>query len=279
VTPSQKLADLHTHTTASDGRDTPTELVPRAQSCGLGAIAITDHDTVDAHLTLATKSTQNLRVIPGIEMSTNVGTAEIHVLGYFIDLTSPYLTDQLAALRQQRLRRVERFCARLTELRLPLTMADVLAEATGESVGRPHIARAMIKRDYVSSVNEAFDRFLAGGRPGFVPRDDVTPESAINLIHSAGGVAVLAHPYTTGNPAGTMDRLLKCGLDGTEVEYGAYDEHERAYLRTLANERSLIPAGGSDFHGLDHRESTPLGSGGVSFDIVDQLLARSEQYR
>jgi predicted metal-dependent phosphoesterase TrpH len=273
------FADLHTHTTASDGLDAPATLVQRARDVGLAAIAIADHDTVDAHLTLTDADTRGIAVIPAIEMSANVGTAEVHILGYFIDPTSERLADALAQLRRQRIRRVERFCARLTALGLPLTMDDVLAHATGESVGRPHIARAMIDRGYVGSVNEAFDEYLAGGRPAFVPRDDVTPEWSIELIHLAGGVAVLAHPYTTGDPSAMLDRLVPVGLDGAEVEYGAYDEEQRAVLRHLAAERSLIPTGGSDFHGAAHRENTPLGNGRVPMAIVEQLRERSEGYR
>jgi 3',5'-nucleoside bisphosphate phosphatase len=273
------FADLHTHTTASDGLDAPVELVQRAREVGLSAIAIADHDTVDAHLSLTNQDTRGLSVIPAIEMSANVGTAEVHILGYFIDPASQYLAESLAQLRRQRLRRVERFALRLTELGLPLTLDDVMARATGESVGRPHIARAMIDRGYVASVNEAFDQYLAGGRPAFVPRDDVTPEWSIELIHRSGGVAVLAHPYTTGEPAAMMDRLLPAGLDGAEVEYGAYDETHRALLRELAAERSLIATGGSDFHGAEHRENTPLGSGRVPMAVVEQLHARSEGYR
>lgn len=271
-------ADLHTHTTASDGLDKPATLVQRALSAGLGAIAITDHDTVDAHLTLQDLNVP-LTVIPGIEMSANVGVQEVHILGYFIDPSSQFLADALSTLRRQRVRRMERFCARLTTIGLPITMEEVLRQATGESVGRPHVARAMIERGYVDTVSEAFDKYLAGGRPGFVPRDDVTPESSIELIHRSGGVAILAHPYTTDDPARMMDRLIAVGLDGAEVEYGSYDEAQRSYLRSLASARSLIQSGGSDFHGLTHRESTPLGAGSVSLSVVDQLHARSEQYR
>lgn len=251
----------------------------RALSANLAAIAITDHDTVDAHLSLTGDARPSLQIIPGIELSSNVGTAEVHVLGYFIDITSSYLTERLDALRQQRWQRVERFCARLTELGMPLTMDEVLVQATGESVGRPHIARAMIARGYVSTVNDAFEHYLAGGRPAFVPRVDITPEESIDLIHKSGGVAVLAHPYTTGDPAGMVNRLQPAGLDGVEVEYGAYDDKERAVLRALARDRGLLPTGGSDFHGPDHRESTPLGGGGVSLDVVDRLRQESERYR
>lgn len=273
------IADLHTHTTASDGLDTPATLLLRAQSASLGAIAITDHDTVDAHLQLARDEIGIPRVIPGIELSANVGTSEVHILGYFINVASADLSSRLSDLRRQRLQRIERFCARLTQLGLTLTMDDVLAEATGKTVGRPHIARAMIARGYVSTVSQAFEQYLAGGRPAFVPRDDVTPESSIELIHKAGGAAVLAHPLTTGDAAGMVDRLQRVGLDGLEVEYGAYSETQRGPLRELARTRHLIPTGGSDFHGVDHRESTSLGLGGVSLETLNRLHAVSERYR
>jgi len=272
------FADLHTHTTASDGLETPGELIHLAFQAGLAAIAIADHDTVDAHLSLTDDDRRGIMVIPAIEMSANVGIAEVHILGYFIDPTSQELAESLAQLRQQRLRRVERFCRRLTEIGLPVTVDQVLAHATGKSVGRLHIARAMIDLGYVASVNEAFDRYLSGGRPAFVPRDDVTPEWSIELIHSAGGVAVLAHPLTTDDPAAMIDRLIPVGLDGAEVEYGAYDQAQRAYLRDLAVSRGLIQTGGSDFHGASHRENTPLGSGGVPLAVVDLLRERSEGY-
>jgi predicted metal-dependent phosphoesterase TrpH len=273
------LADLHTHTTASDGLDQPFALIQRAIELGLGAIAITDHDTVDAHLILAGIDLGSLTVVPGIEMSANVGDAEVHVLGYFVDSTSPTLSSALRKLREQRIRRIERFCARLTEIGLPISVDQVMRQVTGSVAGRPHIARAMIELGYVTSVGEAFDRYLAGGRPGFVPRDDVTPEFAIGLIHDSRGAAVLAHPFTTGDVERTLDRLTSVGLDGIEVEYGAYDEEARVVLRNLAAARSLIPTGGSDFHGAGHREDLPLASGVVAMDIVAQLAECCRRYQ
>lgn len=276
---SPPRADLHTHSTASDGTESPQSVVSLAAAAGLAAIAIADHDTVDGFTRLHADDTQSVRVIPAIEMSANVGHAEVHVLGYFIDPADDYLAGQLAQLQRQRLRRVERFCARLTSLGLPLTPDEVLSFATGKSVGRPHIARAMIDRGYVDSVGDAFDRYLAGGRPAFVPRADVTPESAIALIHSAGGIASLAHPYTTGDPAQTVRDLLPAGLDAMEVEYGAYAELERAELRALARAAGMLMTGGSDFHGREHRSDVPLGSGAISLQAVAELEARAERYR
>jgi hypothetical protein len=272
-------ADLHTHSTASDGTEDPQTVVALAHRAGLAAIAIADHDTIDGFTRLPADSPGAMRIIPAIEMSANVGDAEVHILGYFIDPESGYLAEHLGQLQRQRMRRIERFCHRLTEIGLPLTVDEVLDFATGNSVGRPHIARAMIARGYVDSVGNAFDRYLAGGRPGFVPRDDMTPERAIEIIHRAGGVASLAHPFTTGDPAEAISRLLPVGLDAMEVEYGAYAEEDRAVLRSLASSAGLIATGGSDYHGREHRSDVALGSGSVSLDVVAALEARADRYQ
>jgi 3',5'-nucleoside bisphosphate phosphatase len=273
-----KRADLHTHSTASDGTEDPQTVVDLAHQAGLAVIAIADHDTIDGFTRLLPDSSLPVRVIPAIEMSANVGDAEVHILGYFINPASDYLAEQLAQLQRQRMRRIERFCDRLTAIGLPLTIDEVLSFATGNSVGRPHIARAMIARGYVESVGDAFDSYLAGGRPGFVPRDDMTPERAIEIIHSAGGVASLAHPYTTGDPARTVERLLPAGLDAMEVEYGAYAEPDRAVLRSLATSAGLIPTGGSDYHGREHRSDVPIGAGSVTLATVAELETRADRY-
>ena len=251
----------------------------RAADTGLAAIAIADHDTISAHEQLTGFRSVPVRLIPAIEMSANVGESEVHILGYFIDATDSHLREELALLQEQRYSRIEGFCRRLTALGLSLTINDVLKFATGQSVGRPHIARAMVERGYVSSVGEAFDRYLSGGRPAFVPRDNVTPESSIALIHAAGGAAVLAHPYTTGGPERMIQRLTPLGLDGMEVEYGIYDQVQRTYLRKLSERFSLIATGGSDYHGAEHREDAPLGLGSVGLDVVAELETRAQRYQ
>jgi predicted metal-dependent phosphoesterase TrpH len=212
-------------------------------------------------------------------MSANVGESEVHILGYFIDISSQHLADALTQLRAQRIRRIERFCDRLSQIGLPITTEQVLSQVTGSTAGRPHIARAMIELGYVTSVGEAFDKYLAGGRPGFVPRDDVTPEWSIQLIHNSGGVAALAHPMTTLYVEPTVHHLRAFGLDGLEVEYGVYDGATRSYLRTLADAADLIPTGGSDFHGVGHREEAPLASGTVPLEVVERLHDRSRWYQ
>ncbi len=276
---SSWYADLHTHTTASDGLTSPEELVRLAAHAGLQAIAICDHDTVAGSLQASALPSLPIRIIPGIEMSANVGEDEVHVLGYFLDLESPHLTRALAELRHQRIERMRKFCVRLTEIGLPLDFNDVQAESSGESIGRPHVARAMIKRGYVGSVNDAFERYLASGRPAFVPRTDVTPEWSIELIHASGGIASLAHPFTIAEPYLMIEHLIDHGLDAIEVEYGEYNASQRTWLRQVAAEFDLLTTGGSDFHGEGHREDAPLGSGGVSESQVDAMAMRSMRYK
>jgi predicted metal-dependent phosphoesterase TrpH len=273
------FADLHTHTTASDGLATPSDLIAKAVAAGLRAIAICDHDTVAGSLEATALAYRELQIIPGIEMSANVGEDEVHVLGYFLDRQSRDLTRALTELRHQRIERMRRFCVRLTELRLPLSFEEVQAESSGETIGRPHVARAMIKHGYVSSVNDAFERYLASGRPAFIPRTDITPEWSIELIHRAGGVASLAHPFTIAEPYPMIEHLVRHGLDAIEVEYGEYISPQRAWLRQVAAEFDLLSTGGSDFHGEGHREDAPLGSGGVTLEQLGAIKQRSTQYK
>jgi len=213
----------------------------------------------------------DLQVIPGIELSATAGAAEAHILGYFVDPASDALLTALAAFRDQRESRMSRFAVRLTELGLPIAYDEVLAESGDGSVGRPHLARVMVRRGYVASVAEAFERYLAFGRPGFVEKDDITPEACIALIGQAGGVAVLAHPFSTGDPERFAVRLKSAGLAGLEVEYGAYDEPRRATLRDIAARHGLVPTGGSDYHGPAHRENNRLGDGQVPMATIADL--------
>lgn len=264
-------ADLHTHTTASDGLRTPGELVAEARAAGLAAIGLTDHDTVEGIAEAAAVAGAGLQVIPGIELSATAGRSQAHILGYFVDPTSDALLTALADFRCQREERMRRFAVRLTELGLPVTFEEIVAESGDGSVGRPHLARVMIRRGYVTDIAEAFERYLAYGRPGYVEKDDITPEACVALIGQAGGVAVLAHPFSAGDPELVAGRLKAAGLAGLEVEYGAYDEERRAALRAIAERHGLIATGGSDYHGPDHRENNRLGDGQVAMSTVAEL--------
>ena len=265
------VADLHAHTTASDGLLSPSELVAQAKTAGLAAIAITDHDTVDGVAEAIAAAGEAIRVIPGIELSGTVGEREAHVLGYFVDPTSSSLLRALADFRRQRIDRMGRFADRLTALGLPLTLEQILAETSGGAAGRPHVARAMVRRGYVASVGEAFERFLTAGCPTFVPKTEFSPEACIAVIRDAGGVASLAHPYGTGDPESFATRLKAVGLTGLEVEYGAYGEDQRAVLREIAARNGLVATGGSDYHGSTDRIDRGLGSGQVPLATVEDL--------
>jgi predicted metal-dependent phosphoesterase TrpH len=269
--PITDLADLHTHTTASDGLRSPTELVAEAKAAGLAAIGLTDHDTVEGVAEATAAAGNDLTVIPGIELSATALGAQPHILGYFVDPRSRVLLSALAQFRDQRQERMRRFAVRLTEIGLPVAYEEIAAETGDGSVGRPHLARVLIRHGYVADVAEAFDRYLAKGRPGFVEKDDVTAEACIALIREAGGVAVLAHPFSTGDPVRFAQSLQVVGLIGLEVEYGAYDEGKRATLRDLATRLGLVPTGGSDYHGPAHREHNRLGDGLVPTATVTQL--------
>lgn len=275
ASPPAYPVDLHSHTDESDGQLGPAALVRHARDRGVRQLAITDHDTV-AGLAAATAEAARLggiEVVPGVELSSTADGREVHVLGYFVDPADPVFLARLAELAAGRRTRVERMAARLAALGVPVTAERVFALAGPGTVGRPHVARALVEAGHVASVSEAFDRVLAAGRPGYVPREPLAPEAAVALVLAAGGVPVLAHPLGTGDPAGVVARLVGVGLRGMEVEYGEYPPEARAELRAIADRHGLIPTGGSDFHGPALRPGRDLGGPAVSPETVDRLRA------
>lgn len=266
--------DLHCHTNASDGFLSPAELIALAADQQVQTLAITDHDTVEGLAEgLSAGNAAGVEVVPGIEISSNLGGAEIHLLGYFIDPHSSQLAAHLRWCQATRLERVERICARLTSAGLPLTIDDVLQFAGSGSVGRPHVAQAMIARGYVDSIGSAFARYLGRGKPGFVQRENVTPTTAVGIIRNAGGAAVLAHPYATPAALEMLPALIAAGLAGMEAWYGEYEPSSRERLAAIANQNNLIATGGSDFHGVNFKEGRNLGSVTVAHEVVDRLRA------
>jgi len=208
--------DLHVHTNASDGRFSPAEVVTRAIEAGVSVLAITDHDTVsglEAGLAAAT-SFPSLKLIPGVEINTDVPGGEAHVLGYFIDRTCPELLSLLSELRVSRHERGRMMIARLAALGMPLSWERVQEIANTDAVGRPHIARAMLEKGYVVSLREAFDRFIAFGKAAYVGRTKVSPALAIEVISRANGLPVLAHPFTLPEPEKLIAALKEHGLVG-----------------------------------------------------------------
>ncbi len=244
------------HTTASDGQLSPSELVQLARDRGLNAIAVTDHDTTEG-ITEAQQATPGSPVIiPGIELSAEEDGVDVHMLGYFIQIEQTDFQAQLVRFRDDRLNRGRKIVERLGELGMPVEWDAVLKLADGGSVGRPHVARAMIAAGHVDSLQEAFERYLYTGGPAYVSRERLSPEAAVALIHSAGGVAVMAHPGLVEGYAAMVERLVSAGLDGVEIMHPKNPKVVRDNLRGLAQKHKLIVTGGSDFH----RRLDPIGS-------------------
>ena len=242
------LVDLHVHSTASDGSRAPADVVQEAKRVGLAAIALTDHDTVDGVAEAANAgSAIGVRVVPGVELSAVEGDVETHILGLHLSDTSE-LEARLVALRDMRRTRAERIVQRLNELGVRIAMADVLEQAAGGAIGRPHVARAMIADGWAVDFRDAFDRYLGNGKPAFVSKDSLAVSDAIELIHRAGGLAILAHPAQ----AGTRERVqafVALGIDGVEVRHPSHSSEDAARLAALVEHFGLVPSGGSDWHG------------------------------
>lgn len=275
--------DLHTHTLVSDGTDTPTQLVRKAATAGLDVIGLTDHDTFDGlrEAKLAGEEA-GVEVLAGMEFSTEKGGASVHLLAYGCDPHAEDLLDELARVRVGRSDRVPTMVARLTELGMPLTVDDVLAQASGTSLGRPHIADAMVAKGYVRHRDEAFRLWLHEGSPAYVDRYSTELTRAIGLVHRARGVAVLAHPWGRGRrvdlPEPYLAELVQGhGLDGIEVDHPDHDDATSSDLRAVANRLGVLVTGSSDHHGLGKRHN-PLGAcltdPGVYAELVRRIRER-----
>ena len=272
------MIDLHTHTTASDGSYSPTELIQLAQQLHLQAIAVTDHDTVagldEAQRTAA--SIDDLEVVPGLELACLSEVGTLHMLGFFIDPASQALQDLLERMINSRARRNPQIVAKLNELGYEITMADVLAQASSSIVSRLHIALAMVQKNYVRSVEEAFGRFLGDTGSAYVKRVEPAPAEAIDIIHSAGGLAVVAHPVhlRAANERQLTARLAELadvGLDGIEVWYPEHTADLTAQLWRFCQRAHLAAVGGSDFHG-SAKSHISLGTGRGSLSIPLEIL-------
>ena len=246
------MIDLHLHTTASDGRCTPAELVERAARAGLTVMAVTDHDTTAAVSEVADAGrARGIEVIAGIEITAVEDGRDIHMLGYFINPADVQLSGFLSRQRTQRIERVKAAGDRLAQLGMPIDVTPLVAQAAqegGHSIGRPQIARAMIAAGYVADSREAFDRWLATGRPAFVPRGGPPPEDVMAIVHAAGGLVSLAHPGQTAVDPRIGD-YVKAGLDALEVYHPDHDTLSTAKYREVASRLTLLVTGGSDFHG------------------------------
>lgn len=268
--------DLHLHTTHSDGSFTPTEVIDLAHKAGVTALAITDHDITTGILeaTLAGQE-HGIEVIPGIEISSIMGTSELHILGYFLDYQDARLNERLARLRESRHRRNPKIIERLQAAGIAITYEEVRALAGTDSVGRPHIARVLMEKGVVASAKEAFDLWLADGRPAYVPRELPTPSDAMQWIREAKGLPVLAHPTWVKPTDGTLTDLVRQlkadGLDGVEVHYSTHTPRQTREYLALAKQLDLLVTGGSDFHGLT-KPDIDVGIGKGALHVPGSLL-------
>ena len=264
-------ADLHVHSDSSDGVLSPVQILARATRKGLGAIAITDHDTL-AGWKQAQESSCSDRIIllPGVEINTEVAAREVHILGYcFQDVDG--LERELERLRQARWKRARKMLALLQELGKEVTWRDLLSVAGQAAPGRLHLARALVKTGQAVSIVQAFEDYLLPGRAAYVPRHRFSPEQAIDRIRRAGGVAVLAHPGM-GVDDSVLDALVSQGLQGIEVYHPSHDAGDTVHYLRLAEYYNLVITGGSDYHGVGGHEAAPIGSTTVSMAAVHQLL-------
>ncbi|MFZ5652414.1 MAG: PHP domain-containing protein [Bacillota bacterium] len=273
------LADLHVHTTASDGTDSPEEVVARAASFGLGALAIADHDTVDGvEPAINEGRRRRLDVIPAIELGTDCEGREVHMLGYLVNIRCEEMLGRLAFFRSARMDRAARMVDRLQRLGFPVTYRRVTEIAGFGTVGRVHIARAMIETGIVKSVEEAFNLYIGEGRPGYEPRAKCTPAEAVRIIRDAGGVPVLAHPGLSS--AGELiPGLIPEGLQGVEVYHPGHSQELSRYYLDLTRRYGLVATGGSDYHGEESKKHNRLGAFTVHCRVVDLIkeLARKNR--
>jgi predicted metal-dependent phosphoesterase TrpH len=245
---AEGFVDLHMHSTASDGSRSPSDVVREAKRVGLSAIALTDHDTLDGLAEAEmTGAELGVRVVRGVELSAVEGNVETHILGLHLADTLE-LEAKLVELRGMRRTRAERIVAKLNDLGVRIELRSVLDQAAGGSIGRPHVARAMIAEGWAVDFRDAFERYLGNGKPAYVMKDRLAVRDAIDLIHRTGGLAVLAHP-SSGGTRERIETFVREGIDGVEVRHPSHSAEDIARLGALVEHFSLVPSGGSDWHG------------------------------
>ncbi len=271
--------DLHIHSSVSDGRFSPAEVVRKAVEAGMAVIALADHDSVDgvAPALEAARNSPWLKVIPCVEISTDVPQAEVHILGYFIDYTNQELLATLEKMRDSRLKRAQGMIAKLANLGLTIEWERVKEIAGDGSIGRPHIAQALLEKGYIASIKEAFTKYIGRGGPAYVEREKMSPAEAVGLILRANGLPVLAHPLFINELEAMVVELKASGLVGLEAYYANFTAEQVNGLVSLADKYGLIVTGGSDYHGLDDSAETMIGGADVPMERVEQLISLAEQ--
>lgn len=268
--------DLHSHTTASDGQHTPKELLALAAAAGISHLAVTDHDTV-AGLAAATEAAQahGIELVPGIEISAFINGREVHILGHFVRAETPELQrfgDRLGVDREERMRDM---VAKMNALGFPVTFEEVREGAKDAHLGRPHLARVLVAKNYVADMREAFDRFLADGKPAWVDRFKLDTAEAIAMIHRAGGTATLAHPAVSKMERADIFKLKQQGLDGLEALHADQPPPTREKYLAIARDFDLVTTGGSDFHGEAVAPGRHLGDSFTPLEQFESLRRRA----
>ncbi len=270
------FADLHLHTRFSDGTYTPEELVAQAQRHGLNALALTDHDTVEGcEPTARACDAAGIEFICGIELTAEQEGHEIHILGYCLDTENPKLLAEIAKFQIVRQNRIRQMVVRLNRLGVPLEAEAVFALANCRAPGRPHVARALVQAGLCGSLDEAFERFLKKNRPAWVPKFKMSAAAAIDLIHQAGGVAVMAHPGLNRTDE-VIPGMVQTGLDGLECFHTKHSTATTEHYLELADRFHLLVTGGSDCHGLSKGQPL-IGSIKLPYQHVERLKARAEE--
>ncbi|HXX62502.1 MAG TPA: PHP domain-containing protein [Bacteroidota bacterium] len=267
-------ADLHLHTTFSDGALSPRELIDRARLAGLSAISITDHDHTGAlESAIDLGGRDGIEVIPGVELSTIIGELDVHILGYFIDRRDAGLQQYLALFRTERRKRAERIVEKLNSLHVPLSLDAVLEQAGEGSIGRPHIANALVDEGLTATYHEAFLKYIGFGKPAYEGKYMISPAEAIDLIATAGGLSFLAHPSTFVDDK-IVRELIEAGIDGIEVVHPSHGPELVAHYSGIVSEYFLLASGGSDFHGGRRSDREALGKYTIPLDHVEMMRRR-----
>lgn len=274
------MIDLHTHSRFSDGSDSPQRLVELAKAAGCSSMALTDHDRIDG-VELARSRAKELEIefVPGMEISCIFKSGTFHLLAYFLEPTSGPLQDHLADIQQARTNRNKTLAAKLADAGFPITWDELMEEAGGPNLGRPHFATVMLRKGIVSTIQEAFDKYLAKGRPFYVPKVLLTPKEAIELVLASHALPVLAHPksleITDREVFAYLNELKEYGLVGLESYYSRYTAEERTSYAQMAASLSLVATGGSDYHGT-YKAGLSICIGEGDLEVPDSVLRELE---
>ncbi len=272
----KQYIDLHMHTICSDGAKTPSELLAIVRSKKLSAFSVTDHDTIDGYLQMKELMQEgDPTLISGVELSVSLEDGDMHLLAYLFDPENPEFKKALQEFQVTREERGKKMVQKLNELGIEISYDDVLEATAGSVVGRPHIARALHKAKLTSYYEEAFHKYISDNGPAFVAKDNFTPKDAIDLVHNAGGLIVLAHPGIN-NKEKYLEELVGLGLDGIEAFHSSHKMAERDRYKNLAEQYRLLVTGGSDYHGISDRHGT-VGSQKVPYTYFELLLERADK--